>query len=70
MVSKFEDGKFILSIFYKVLSFIKKGEIVSFLKLTIYLSIYFDERQKGIRYYELTIIKLAYHNLSPPFCIS
>jgi len=48
MVSKVDDGKFMLSNFYKVLSFIKKGEIVSFLKLIIYLSIYFDERQKGI----------------------
>jgi len=56
MVSKFDDGKFILSIFYNVLSFIKKGEIVSFLKLIIYLSIYFDERQKGIS--QLYIIML------------
>ena len=43
-----DDGKFMLSNFYKVLSFIKKGEIVSFLKLIIYLSICFHERQKGI----------------------
>ena len=43
-----DDGKFTLSNFYKVLSFIKKGEIVSFLKFIIYLSIYFDERQKEI----------------------
>jgi len=28
MVSKFDDGKFIISNFYKVLTFIKKGEIV------------------------------------------
>ena len=48
MASKFDDDKFILSIFYKVLSFIKKGEIVNFLKLIIYLSIYFDKRPKEI----------------------
>ena len=29
MVSKVDDGKFMLSNFYKVLSFIKKEEIVS-----------------------------------------
>ena len=46
MVSKVDE--FMLSNFYKVLSFIKKGEIVSFLKLNIYLSICFDERQKEI----------------------
>jgi len=43
-----DDGKFMISNFYKVLSFIKKGEIVSFLKFIICLLIYFDERQKGI----------------------
>ena len=48
MISKIDDGKFMLSNFCIVLSFIKKGEIVSFPKLNIYLSICFDERQKGI----------------------
>ena len=48
MVSKLDDGKFIPSNFYKVLSFMKKGETVSFLKLIICLIICFDERLKGI----------------------
>ena len=64
MVSKFDDGKFVLSLFYKVLSFIKKGEIVSFLKFIIYLSIYFDERQKEISqlyiYHAIIIVWICY----------
>jgi len=55
-----DDGKFMLSNFYKVLSFIKKGEIVSFLKLIIYLSIYFDERQKGIYIFIMLILSNCY----------
>ena len=50
MVSKVDDGKFMLSNLYKVLSFIKKGKIVSFLKRIIYVSICFDERQKEINH--------------------
>ena len=49
-----DDGKFMLSNLYKLLSFIEKGEIVRFLKLIIYLSISFDERQKGMDIYKLT----------------
>ena len=56
MVSKVDDGKFILSNFYKVLSFIKKGEIVNSLKLIIYLSICFDERQKGISHLYIYLV--------------
>ena len=42
---------------------------MSLRKLTI--SPLFDETQnfRKIKKYELTIIKFAYHNLSPPFCI-
>jgi len=56
MVSKVDE--FMLSNFYKVLSFIKKGEIVSFLKLNIYLSICFDERQKGITHLYIYHVKI------------
>jgi len=42
-------GKFIVSNFYKVRSFIKKKEIVSFIKLIIYFLICFHERQKESR---------------------
>ena len=64
MVSKVDDGKFMLSNFYKVFSFIKKGQIVSFLKLIIYLSIYFDERQKEISHLYIYLVNsISWHNI-------
>ena len=56
MISKIDDGKFMLSNFCIVLSSIKKGEIVSFLKLMIYLSICFDEGQKDIYIFIMLIL--------------
>ena len=65
MVSKLDDGKFIPSNFYKVLSFIKKGEIVASLNsLFIYQYVLMKDKKELVIYIFIMLILINYYMLA------